>query len=92
MIELSKLGIPTVCVVFGSSTAGGAYQPEESYSSLDLSLPSYTVEDTVGPGAAATAATSPAAVEISNPKKKALLRLSNLHTPLKFPFFIETLC
>ena len=38
--------------------AGGAYQPEESYSSLDLSLPSYTVEDTVGPGAAATAATS----------------------------------
>jgi acetyl-CoA carboxylase carboxyltransferase component len=27
MIELSKLQIPTVCVVFGSSTAGGAYQP-----------------------------------------------------------------
>ena len=27
MIELSKLGVPTVCVVFGSSTAGGAYQP-----------------------------------------------------------------
>ena len=27
MIELSSLGIPTVCVVFGSSTAGGAYQP-----------------------------------------------------------------
>ena len=27
MIELSKLGIPTVCIVFGSSTAGGAYQP-----------------------------------------------------------------
>ena len=27
MIELSKLAIPTVCVVFGSSTAGGAYQP-----------------------------------------------------------------
>jgi len=27
MIELSKLHIPTVCVVFGSSTAGGAYQP-----------------------------------------------------------------
>src|SRR4029453_1071274 len=26
-LELSKLGIPTVCVVFGSSTAGGAYQP-----------------------------------------------------------------
>ena len=26
MIELSRLGIPTVCVVFGSSTAGGAYQ------------------------------------------------------------------
>ena len=25
--ELSKLGIPTVSVVFGSSTAGGAYQP-----------------------------------------------------------------
>src|SRR5436305_13860917 len=27
MIELSKLGGPTVCVTFGSSTAGGAYQP-----------------------------------------------------------------
>ena len=27
MIELSKLEIPTVCVVFGTSTAGGAYQP-----------------------------------------------------------------
>jgi len=27
MIELSKLRVPTVCVVFGSSTAGGAYQP-----------------------------------------------------------------
>ena len=27
MIELSKLKIPTVCVTFGSSTAGGAYQP-----------------------------------------------------------------
>jgi acetyl-CoA carboxylase carboxyltransferase component len=27
MIELSKLRIPTVCVIFGSSTAGGAYQP-----------------------------------------------------------------
>ncbi len=27
MIELSKLQIPLVCVVFGSSTAGGAYQP-----------------------------------------------------------------
>jgi acetyl-CoA carboxylase carboxyltransferase component len=27
LIELSKFGIPTVCVVFGSSTAGGAYQP-----------------------------------------------------------------
>ncbi len=27
MIELSKMQIPTVCVVFGSSTAGGAYQP-----------------------------------------------------------------
>ncbi len=27
MTELSKLGIPSVCVVFGSSTAGGAYQP-----------------------------------------------------------------
>ena len=27
MIELSKLAIPTVCVVFGSATAGGAYQP-----------------------------------------------------------------
>jgi acetyl-CoA carboxylase carboxyltransferase component len=30
MIELSKLRIPTVCVVFGSSTAGGAYQPGTS--------------------------------------------------------------
>jgi acetyl-CoA carboxylase carboxyltransferase component len=27
MTELSKLRIPSVCVVFGSSTAGGAYQP-----------------------------------------------------------------
>ncbi|MFV2039416.1 MAG: acyl-CoA carboxylase subunit beta [Acidimicrobiales bacterium] len=27
LIELSKLGIPTICVVFGNSTAGGAYQP-----------------------------------------------------------------
>jgi acetyl-CoA carboxylase carboxyltransferase component len=27
MIELSKLRIPTICVIFGSSTAGGAYQP-----------------------------------------------------------------
>ena len=27
MIELSRLGIPSICVVFGSSTAGGAYQP-----------------------------------------------------------------
>jgi acetyl-CoA carboxylase carboxyltransferase component len=27
LIELSKLDVPTVCVVFGSSTAGGAYQP-----------------------------------------------------------------
>lgn len=27
MIELSKLRIPTISVVFGSSTAGGAYQP-----------------------------------------------------------------
>ena len=27
LIELSKLEIPTVCVVFGNSTAGGAYQP-----------------------------------------------------------------
>jgi acetyl-CoA carboxylase carboxyltransferase component len=27
MIELSKMRIPTVCVIFGSSTAGGAYQP-----------------------------------------------------------------
>ncbi|MDH4147248.1 MAG: acyl-CoA carboxylase subunit beta [Acidimicrobiia bacterium] len=25
--ELSKMGIPTIAVVFGSSTAGGAYQP-----------------------------------------------------------------
>jgi len=25
--ELSKLGVPTISVVFGSSTAGGAYQP-----------------------------------------------------------------
>jgi acetyl-CoA carboxylase carboxyltransferase component len=29
-IELSKLGIPTICVVFGSSTAGGAYMPGTS--------------------------------------------------------------
>jgi acetyl-CoA carboxylase carboxyltransferase component len=28
--ELSKLGIPTVSLVFGSSTAGGAYQPGTS--------------------------------------------------------------
>jgi acetyl-CoA carboxylase carboxyltransferase component len=27
LIELSKLEIPTVCIVFGNSTAGGAYQP-----------------------------------------------------------------
>ncbi|MCV7169568.1 acyl-CoA carboxylase subunit beta [Mycobacterium manitobense] len=27
LIELSRLRIPTICVVFGSSTAGGAYQP-----------------------------------------------------------------
>jgi acetyl-CoA carboxylase carboxyltransferase component len=27
MIELSKMKIPTVCITFGSSTAGGAYQP-----------------------------------------------------------------
>ncbi|MCU4187406.1 acyl-CoA carboxylase subunit beta [Acidiferrimicrobium sp. IK] len=27
MIELSRMGIPSICVVFGSSTAGGAYQP-----------------------------------------------------------------
>lgn len=27
LTELSKLGIPTICVVMGSSTAGGAYQP-----------------------------------------------------------------
>jgi len=27
LIELSRKGIPTVCVTFGSSTAGGAYQP-----------------------------------------------------------------
>jgi acetyl-CoA carboxylase carboxyltransferase component len=27
LIELSKLRIPTIAVVFGSSTAGGAYQP-----------------------------------------------------------------
>jgi acetyl-CoA carboxylase carboxyltransferase component len=27
LIELSKMRVPTVCVVFGSSTAGGAYQP-----------------------------------------------------------------
>jgi acyl-CoA carboxylase subunit beta len=27
MIELSKMQIPLICVVFGSSTAGGAYQP-----------------------------------------------------------------
>lgn len=27
LIELSKLKIPTVCITFGSCTAGGAYQP-----------------------------------------------------------------
>jgi acetyl-CoA carboxylase carboxyltransferase component len=27
LIELSRSGIPTVCVVFGAATAGGAYQP-----------------------------------------------------------------
>jgi len=27
MAQLSKSGIPTICVVFGSATAGGAYQP-----------------------------------------------------------------
>jgi acetyl-CoA carboxylase carboxyltransferase component len=27
LIELSQMEVPTVCVVFGSSTAGGAYQP-----------------------------------------------------------------
>ena len=27
LIELSKMRVPTICVVFGSSTAGGAYQP-----------------------------------------------------------------
>ena len=27
IIELSKMRIPTVSVVFGASTAGGAYQP-----------------------------------------------------------------
>ncbi len=27
LTELSKLGIPTICIVMGSSTAGGAYQP-----------------------------------------------------------------
>src|SRR5271169_1161939 len=27
LIELSRMRVPTVCVVFGSSTAGGAYQP-----------------------------------------------------------------
>jgi acetyl-CoA carboxylase carboxyltransferase component len=27
MIELSKMRVPTVCITFGSSTAGGAYQP-----------------------------------------------------------------
>ena len=27
LIELSKMRVPTVCVTFGSSTAGGAYQP-----------------------------------------------------------------
>ena len=29
--ELSALGIPTISVVFGSSTAGGAYQPASDY-------------------------------------------------------------
>ena len=41
MIELSKLRIPTVCVVFGSSTAGGAYQPGLSDYNIVIKEQSY---------------------------------------------------
>jgi len=41
MIELSKLRIPTVCVVFGSSTAGGAYQPGMSDYNIFIKEQSY---------------------------------------------------
>ena len=41
MIELSKLRIPTVCVVFGSSTAGGAYQPGLSDYNIFIKEQSY---------------------------------------------------
>ena len=41
MIELSKLAIPTVCVVFGSSTAGGAYQPGLSDYNIFIKEKSY---------------------------------------------------
>ena len=41
MIELSKLRIPTVCVVFGSSTAGGAYQPGLSDYNIFIKEKSY---------------------------------------------------
>ena len=36
MIELSKLRIPTVCVVFGSSTAGAAEQHDQAELRLPL--------------------------------------------------------
>ncbi|MCP3911372.1 MAG: acyl-CoA carboxylase subunit beta [Actinomycetia bacterium] len=42
MIELSKLCIPTVCVVFGPSTAGGAYQPGMSDYNIFIREQSYT--------------------------------------------------
>jgi acetyl-CoA carboxylase carboxyltransferase component len=41
MIELSKLRIPTVCIVFGSSTAGGAYQPGLSDYNIFIKEQSY---------------------------------------------------
>ncbi len=41
MIELSKMRIPTVCVVFGSSTAGGAYQPGLSDYNIFIKEQSY---------------------------------------------------
>ncbi len=41
MIELSKMRIPTVCVTFGSSTAGGAYQPGLSDYNIFISEQTY---------------------------------------------------
>jgi len=41
MIELSKMRIPTVCVTFGSSTAGGAYQPGLSDYNIFIKEQSY---------------------------------------------------